>query len=105
MPGASYTVDYGSDEKGAWAFTYSTRAAWYPVNLKWAIVGEVFGGEGEVTTIPEYKTGLRWEPNPYATFALTYGQEFNGSNGARFEVGMMLFTPSFFCISGCKVPK
>jgi hypothetical protein len=105
MPGASYTVDYGDAEEGAWAFTYSTRLAWYPAGPTWAIVGEVFGGEGEVTTIPEYKTGLRWEPNAYATFALTYGQEFHGSNGARLEAGMMLFTPSFFCLSGCKVPK
>ena len=105
MPGASFTKDYGEEEEGAWAFTYSTRLAVYPASPKWALVGEVFGGEGEVTTIPEYKVGLRLEPNPYATFALTYGQEFAGTNGARLEIGMMLFTPSFFCISGCKVPK
>jgi len=32
---------------------------------------------------------------------VTYGQEFNGTQGAGFEIGMMLFTPPFFCISGC----
>jgi hypothetical protein len=46
-------------------------------------------------------TGLRLEPNQYTTFAGTYGPEFEGSQGAGFELGMMLFTPPFFCISGC----
>jgi hypothetical protein len=27
--------------------------------------------------------------------ALTYDDEFNGSNGAGFEFGIMLFTPPF----------
>ena len=101
MPGASCTFDYGTDDKTASAFTYSTRLAWYPTSPTLAIVGEVFGGEGDVDTKPEYKTGLRWEPNQYAVFAITYGQEFDGDAGAKFEIGMMLFTPPFFCISGC----
>jgi hypothetical protein len=101
MPGASHTLDNASAIEPGWAFTYSTRLAWYPLNFKWAVVGEVFGGAGQVTTKPEYKTGLRWEPNQYTTFALTYGQEFNGDQGAGFEIGMMLFTPPFFCITGC----
>ena len=105
MPGVSYTADYGETKEGAWAFTYSTRLGWYPAGPKLALVGEVFGGVGEVETIPEFKTGLRYEPNAYVTFALTYGQEFNGSNGAGLELGMMLFTPPFFCIKGCAVPK
>lgn len=105
MPGLSYTKDYETEGNAAWALTYSTRLGWYPAGPKLALVGEIFGGVGEVKTIPEYKAGLRYEPNPYATFALTYGQEFNGDNGAGIEVGMMLFTPPFFCITGCAVPK
>jgi hypothetical protein len=105
MPGASLTKDYGEDSHPAWAFTYSTRLAWYPTSPTLALVGEVYGGAGEVVTKPKYKTGLRLEPNQYTTFALTYGQGFDGSGGSGFEVGMMLFTPPFFCISGCKVPK
>ena len=101
MPGASYTFDQGSETEVGWSFTYSTRLAWYPVSPKWSIVGEVFGGAGELVTKPEYKTGLRWEPTQHAVFAVTYGQEFSGTLGAGFEVGMMLFTPPFFCISGC----
>jgi hypothetical protein len=101
MPGASMTIDYGQEEKTAWAFTYSTRLAWYPFNPQTSIVGEVFGSAGETGTIPEYKIGLRWEPSQYAVFALTYGHEFNGSLGAGFEVGIMLFTPPFACLGGC----
>ena len=95
MPGASVTKNYGQTESTEWAFTYSTRLAWNPWSPKWSIVGEVFGTEGGVTAIPEYKLGLRYEPSVYAVFAVTYGHEFNGSNGAGFEFGVMLFTPPF----------
>jgi hypothetical protein len=95
MPGASVTWDYGEDKKTAPAFTYSTRVSWYPLNMESAIAAEVFGSEGEVRAIPEYKVGIRWEPNQYAVLALTYGQEFDGENGAGFEFGMMFFTPPF----------
>ena len=78
MPGASVTRNYGTTETTEWAFTYSTRLAWYPKGPKWSVVGEVFGTEGGVSTIPEYKFGLRWEPSQYAVFAATYGQEFGG---------------------------
>ena len=101
MPGFSLTRNYGVDEKTAWAFTYSTRLAYYPFNPLLSVVGEVFGSEGETGTLPEFKIGLRWEPGPFGTFAFTYGQEFKGSNGAGFEFGMMLFTPAFACIGGC----
>ena len=98
MPGASVTTNYGADETTAWAFTYSTRVAWYPFKKPvWSFVGEVFGTEGENTSIPEYKLGVRYEPSQYAVFAVTYGQEFNGKNGAGFELGLMLFTPQFAC--------
>ncbi|MBO9573729.1 MAG: hypothetical protein J7497_16200 [Chitinophagaceae bacterium] len=105
MPGTSMTVDYGNDEKTAWAFTYSSRVAWYPLGPKASIVGEVFGSAGETGTVPEYKAGLRWEPSQYAVFALTYGHEFNGNQGAGFEFGIMLFTPPFACIGGCKTKQ
>jgi len=101
MPGASYTNNRGTATDAGWAFTYSTRLAWYPKGPKLAIVGEVFGGVGDVTTPAEYKAGLRWEPNQYTTFAFTYGQEFESSLGAGLQAGMMLFTPPFFCIKGC----
>ncbi len=100
MPGASLTRHYGAEETNAYAFTYSTRLAWYP-NTKWSIVGEVFGSAGKSGSLPEFKFGPRWEPSQYAVFALTYGNEFNGNNGAGFEFGVMLFTPPFACLAGC----
>lgn len=104
MPGGSMTIDYGQDNKTAWAFTYSTRLAWYPFNPELSLVGEVFGSAGQSGAIPEYKAGVRWEPSQYAVVALTYGHEFNGSLGAGFEFGVMLFTPPFACLGGCN-PK
>jgi len=101
MPGASVTRNYGQQETTAWGFTYSTRLAYYPFDPRWSAVGEVFGTEGQQTAIPEYKFGIRWEPSQYAVFAITYGQEFNGKEGAGFELGIMLFTPPFACFSGC----
>jgi hypothetical protein len=96
MPGASVTLDYGAQGNTAWAFSYSTRVAWYPTSPELSFVGEVFGAAGEAENTPDYKVGLRWEPNQYVTWALTYGQEFNdGPNGAGFEIGIMLFTPPF----------
>jgi len=104
MPGVSLTRNYGTESTNAWAFTYSTRVAWYPwypKNAKWAFVGEVFGSAGQTSGKPEFKFGPRWEPSQYATFALTYGQEFGGNDGAGFEFGVMLFTPPFACLGGC----
>ena len=95
MPGASVTRSYGADDDWAGAFTYSTRLAWYCISPEASIVGEVFGAVGKAEAIPEYKIGLRWEPNQYAVFALTYGEEFDGQNGAGLEFGIMLFTPPF----------
>ncbi|HEX5132695.1 MAG TPA: hypothetical protein VFX92_09435 [Candidatus Krumholzibacteria bacterium] len=95
MPGASYSRSRGADSDGGWAFTYSTRVAWYPRNMETSLVGEVFGAEGDVRSIPEYKAGIRWEPNLNTVVALTYGHEFDGDLGAGFEIGVMLFTPPF----------
>ena len=102
MPGASTTINYGTEKTTAWAFTYSTRLAWYPFTPKWSIVGEVFGTMGEMVAIPEYKIGWRWEPTQAFVLALTYGQEFKGSHGSGFEIGVMLFTPQFACFGPCK---
>jgi len=101
MPGASYTVYSDTTAPRGWSFTYSTRLAWYPVSSTWSIVGEVYGGAGAASTDPTYKAGLRLEPNQYSVFALTYGAQFNGGTGSGWELGMMLFTPPFFCITGC----
>jgi hypothetical protein len=46
--------------------------------------------------------GWRWEPNPNVVFAITYDEELGGDNGAKWEIGLMLFTPPFLCIRGCK---
>lgn len=101
MPGTSATINYGEDKTTAWSFTYATRLAWYPLGSKGALVGEIFGAEGGAPALPEYKVGLRWEPSQYAVFAITYGNEFRGNNGAGFELGVMLFTPPFACLGGC----
>jgi hypothetical protein len=52
----------------------------------------------KIKPVPEYKFGWRWEPSQYAVFALTYGNEINGNNGAGFEFGVMLFY-STICMS------
>ena len=100
MPGATVTRQYGPDGTTAVGFTYSTRLAYAPWDPRWGLVGEVFGTEGEVEALPEYKIGIRWEPSQYATFAFTYGQEFKGNKGAGFEFGIMLFTPPFARLGG-----
>jgi len=95
MPGAMVNFDYGNNGETAWGFTYSTRIAIYKVIPKTAIVGELYGTEGEAYSKPEYKVGLRWEPNSYIVPAITYGACFDGSPGAGFELGVMIFTPQF----------
>ena len=101
MPGASVTRNFGEEQTTAWAFTYSTRLAWYPFDPTFSLVGEVYGSEGDLNTKPEYRAGLRWEPNQYSVFALSYDDEFGGDKGGGFELGMMIFTPPFFCIGDC----
>ena len=103
MPGFSVTRKL-NDESNAgvtWAFTGATRLAWYPFSPKWSAVGEILGAAGQGTSPPEYRVGPRWEPNQYIVIALTYDNEIGGNNGAKFEIGAMLFSPPFFCIK-CK---
>jgi hypothetical protein len=102
MPGFSVTRNHDGTGNDAWAFTYSTRLAWYPATPKWSVVGEVFGATGEAKLDPEYKAGFRWEPNEHVNIALTYGAKFNGDKGSGFEIGAMFFSPPFLCFSGCK---
>jgi hypothetical protein len=102
MPGWSATLNSEGSGNAAWAFTYSTRLAWYPTSPKWSAVGEVFGATGEAKLDPEYRVGWRWEPNAHVNIALSYGAKFNGSTGAGWEIGVMLFSPPFLCFSGCR---
>ena len=101
MPGWSVTLDSENSGSNAWAFTYSTRLAWNPFSPKWAAVGEVYGAVGEANLDPEFRVGIRYEPNAHVNIAITYDQKFNGSPGAGWEIGVMLFTPPFLCFSGC----
>lgn len=94
MPGVSTNIQNGNNSI-ATSFTYTTRLAWYCFGPKLAIVGEIFGSEGQTINNPDYRIGLRWEPGPHAAFAVTYSEEFAGSSGAGFEFGIMLFSPPF----------
>lgn len=98
MPGVSFgkhLEEDGETEESVFSFTYSTRLAWYPMNPKWAIVGEVYGSAGKSNLPPEFKVGLRWEPSLYVNIAFTYDHRFDGSTGDGFEIGLMVFTPPF----------
>lgn len=95
MPGALVDLDYGNNKETAWGFTYSTRVAVYKIIPQTAIVGEFYGTEGKAYSKPEYKVGLRWEPNSYIVPAISYGGCFDGSPGAGLEIGVVIFTPQF----------
>lgn len=99
MPGLTYDWSNATGEGDAWGFTYSTRLAIYKVIPETAIVAEVFGTEGDLYSQPEYKVGLRWEPNDTIVPAISYGGNINGDKGgARFEIGVMIFSPPFLKI-------
>lgn len=102
IPGTSYTNSKNDDESEGWGFTYSTRLAYYPFAPNWGLVGEVFGTEGQRTSPTEYRVGVRWEKSANTVFALTYGEQFHGNEGAGIEFGIMLFTPQFACLGKCK---
>ncbi len=106
MPGLTYDWSDAAGDGGAWGFTYSTRLAIYKVIPKTAIVGEVFGTEGGLYSQPEYKVGLRWEPNDKIVPAITYGGNINGDKGgARLEIGVIVFSPRFLKIGAKKPDK
>jgi hypothetical protein len=95
MPGALVNFEDDNDQKTEWGFTWSTRLAIYKIIPKTAIVGEVYGTEGEAYSTPEYKVGLRWEPNDYIIPAITYSSNLEGGLGAGLEVGIVIFAPQF----------
>jgi len=101
LPGVSHNQEYGPSNESAWGATYSTRLAVYKVIPQSAIVGEIFGTEGEAYSEPQYRVGVRWETK-YVITALTYGAALDGSQGAGLEIGLMLLSPRFLCPGGCK---
>jgi hypothetical protein len=54
MPGTSYTKDTGTNTEVGWAFTYSTRLAWYPRGPKLASWARC--SAGKVRSIPRPNT-------------------------------------------------
>jgi hypothetical protein len=95
MPGALYDWKNGETGDPAWGFTYSTRVAGYKIIPKMAIVGEIYGTEGSAYSRPDYKVGLRWEPNSTIVPAVSYGGTFDGTPGALFEIGGTIFSPQY----------
>lgn len=95
MPGFVRNINQDEDGVGAWGFTWSARMAVYKIVPQSAIVGELFGTEGEARADPQYKLGLRWE-SPKLVIAATYGGGFGGAQGARFEIGFSYFTDPLF---------
>lgn len=95
MPGGIVDFDYGNNKKTAWGFTYSTRIAVYKIIPQSAIVGEYYGTAGELYSEPEYKIGIRWEPNNTVVPAISYSSAVNGTPGAGFEIGVVIFSPQF----------
>ncbi len=95
MPGAVVDFDTEESNNTAWGFTYSTRLNIYGIIPKSAIVAELYGTEGRTYSRPEYKIGLRWEPNDFIIPALTYGNNLSGTGAAGFEFGLVIFTPQY----------
>ncbi|TDQ19036.1 hypothetical protein DFQ04_0853 [Algoriphagus boseongensis] len=95
MPGALLDWSNTDINEAALGFTYSTRIAVYKIIPKSAIVGEVYGTAGSAYSKPEYKIGFRWEPNNTIVPAISYGRAFDGSSGARLEIGVTIFTPQY----------
>ena len=102
MPGANVTREYGESQTTVGAFTYATRLAWYPTSPAWSLVGEIYGSKGQTEAKPQYRVGLRWEPNPYAVLALSYDDQTGSGDGGGVEFGVMLFSPPFAKLGGGK---
>lgn len=95
-PGVQLDFNRNStSNQAAWGFSYATRLAIYKVIPKTAIVGEIYGALGEASANPEYKFGLRFEGSSKVVPAITYGNSTDGSRGPLFEIGVMVFSPSF----------
>ena len=95
MPGALVDFDHGNNKETERGFTWSTRLAVYKIIPKTAIVHEIYGTTGKISSDTEFKVGLRWEPKDYIIPAISYGAYLNGSKAAGFEIGIIIFTPQF----------
>lgn len=95
MPGRLVDFEGGDNNSTAWGFTYSTRLAVYRIIPQSALVGEIYGTVGEAYSKPEFKVGIRWEPNTTVVPAITYGAALDGTNAAGLEIGVMIFSPQF----------
>ena len=73
----------------------------YGVVPRSALVGEIYGTEGDINNPAQYRIGLRWEPSHSFIAAVTWSQAFDGSPSGGFEVGITLFSPRFACTGGC----
>ena len=101
LPGVIVNEDQDDDGDNAWGFTWSSRLALYDVIPRSALVGEVFGTEGDASSPASYRFGVRWE-SPKLVVSATYSDAFDGSTGAGFELGLMYFTEPRFCFRGCR---
>ena len=90
MPGYTVNESYGTTKETSTGLLYSTRLALYKVIPQSAIVGEIFGTEGQAYSAPQYRIGVRWESKPLV-IALTYGDGLEGNKGAGWEIGFMFF--------------
>ncbi|MBP9128585.1 MAG: hypothetical protein KBG07_07445 [Elusimicrobia bacterium] len=95
IPGGSYSQNFGNTNNNAAGFTYSSRLAVYKIIPRCAVVGELFGTEGEAYSPTQYKTGVRWE-SPALLISLSYGDGLKGNSGAGWEIGFISYwgTPS-----------
>jgi len=105
LPGFIATFDKNRQDKNTWNGAYSSRLAVYRIIPSSAIVGEVFGTVGEDYARPQYRVGIRWE-SPHVIVAGTYGRQFDGHGGARFELGVIVLTNPLriFCLGGGCAP-
>ena len=101
MPGWMLNKEQGASKEEASGFTWSSRASVYKVIPESAIVGEVFGAEGDIESEAQYKAGVRWESDSVIV-ALTYGAGLDGSDGGGIELGIMVLSPQFLCFGACK---
>jgi hypothetical protein len=94
-PGLLYTKDVDNPEvEDEWQFTYATRLAIYSIVPSSALVGEVYGTEGDNAEEPGYKAGIRWE-KPWINVSLTYGWGEGDGRAAGLEIGMLLYSKLF----------
>ena len=95
MPGGMVDIGAKDRDEIAWGFTWSTRVAVYKIIPNTATVIEVYGTEGQAYSKPEYKVGLRWEPNDFIVPAISYSSQLEGGYGAGLEFGVVIFSPQF----------